>query len=129
MPIRLVLRVFDPPLCCATGVCGPDPDPALARFAGDLQWLTNQGVAVERHSLVREPEAFTRTPAVVEALRRRSTAALPLVLVGDVVVSEGSYPSRAELASRLGLTSDSAGGTRAGLTVASGCLPGSGCCG
>jgi hypothetical protein len=27
------LDVFDPPLCCPAGVCGPRVDPVLPRFA------------------------------------------------------------------------------------------------
>lgn len=72
------LQVFDPPLCCSTGFCGPEPDPALARFSADLQWVEGHGVPVERFSLSREPEAFVRTPAVADVFRRLSVAALPL---------------------------------------------------
>lgn len=43
------LEVFDPPMCCSTGVCGTDIDPALPRFAADLEWLKTQGVKVERY--------------------------------------------------------------------------------
>ncbi len=122
------LQVFDPPMCCTTGVCGPEPDPALAQFSSDLQWVESRGVPVERFSLSREPEAFVRTPAVVDALRRLSTAALPLVLLDGAIVSEGAYPSRDVIATKLGLTADR---TRAGLlpiVADSGCVPGSGCC-
>jgi len=42
------IQVFDPPLCCSTGVCGTDVDPELVRFAADLDWLAKQGVEVER---------------------------------------------------------------------------------
>ena len=24
----ITLEIFDPPMCCATGVCSPDPDPS-----------------------------------------------------------------------------------------------------
>ncbi len=33
------LQVFDPPMCCPGGVCGPSVDPALPRFAAELDWL------------------------------------------------------------------------------------------
>ena len=33
------IRVFDPAMCCSTGICGPAIDPQLARFAADLSWL------------------------------------------------------------------------------------------
>ena len=38
------VKVFDPAMCCSTGVCGPGVDPQLARFAADLEWLAGQGV-------------------------------------------------------------------------------------
>src|SRR5579883_1397331 len=43
--------VYDPPMCCSTGACGPDVDPVLVRFAADLAWLQEQGVAVQRYNL------------------------------------------------------------------------------
>jgi hypothetical protein len=30
------VTVYDPPMCCSTGVCGLQVDPKLAQFAGDL---------------------------------------------------------------------------------------------
>jgi len=45
------LKIYDPPMCCSTGVCGPEVDPALVRFAADLKWLESQGVVVERFNL------------------------------------------------------------------------------
>lgn len=54
------VEVFDPPMCCSSGVCGPSVDPALARFSSDLHWLANQRIAVERHNLAQQPRAFGR---------------------------------------------------------------------
>ncbi len=97
-----VIRVFDPALCCSTGVCGPSVDPELARFAADVEWLQSQGVAVERYNLAQQPGAFAETPAVKDALAR-GTEVLPLVLVGDRVAVEGTYPSRDTLAALAGV--------------------------
>lgn len=52
------VRIFDPAMCCSTGVCGPSVDPKLVRFSADLDWLKSQGVAVERFNLSQEPAAF-----------------------------------------------------------------------
>jgi len=38
------IEVYDPPMCCSTGVCGPAIDPVLPRFAADLEWLKGRGV-------------------------------------------------------------------------------------
>jgi hypothetical protein len=96
------IRVFDPAMCCSTGVCGPSVDPDLARFAADVDWLQKQGVKVERFNLSQQPAAFAETPAVKQALER-GTEVLPLVLVDDRIAAEGAYPSRETLAALAGV--------------------------
>ena len=64
------LQVFDPAMCCSTGVCGPNPDPVLPRFAADLQWLATQGIAVERFNLAQEPQAFAASATGEEGAGR-----------------------------------------------------------
>ncbi|MEX2621006.1 MAG: arsenic metallochaperone ArsD family protein, partial [Egibacteraceae bacterium] len=56
--MMVTVEVFDPAMCCSTGVCGPSVDPALARFASDLDWLGEQGAQVRRYNLGQEPGAF-----------------------------------------------------------------------
>lgn len=92
------VKVFDPAMCCSTGVCGPAVDPALSLFAADLDWLAGQGVSVERFNLAQQPEAFVAHPEVTEALREHGEGALPLILVDGRKVMEGVYPSRDQLA-------------------------------
>ena len=92
------VRVFDPAMCCSTGICGPSVDPRLSRFAADLDWLKQQGVTVERFNLSQQPSAFADDAAVKSALETKGEAGLPLVKVNGEVKSSGTYPSRAELA-------------------------------
>ncbi len=96
------IQVFDPPMCCSTGVCGPEVDPALVRFASDLEWLKTSGVEVERFNLGQEPSAFVGNPVVAQAMRDRDDA-LPLLLVDGKIVAQGSYPTRDVLAELAGL--------------------------
>ena len=97
------LRVFDPAMCCSTGICGPSVDPQLARFAADLDWLKSQGVSVERFNLSQQPAAFADDAAVKSALETKGEAGLPLVKVNGEVKSSGVYPSRDELAAWAGV--------------------------
>ena len=97
------VEVFDPPLCCSSGVCGPDVDPALVRFATDLSWLGAQGVSVVRHNLAQEPQAFVSNAIVKDALDRDGDRCLPLVLVDGAIVARERYPLRDELARLAGL--------------------------
>ncbi len=95
--------VYDPPMCCSTGVCGPVVDPVLPRFAGDLAWLGQNGVEVTRYNLAQQAGAFAQKPVVMEILNGGGPDSLPIVLVDGAVASQGRYPSREELAAWAGL--------------------------
>lgn len=103
------IQIYDPPLCCSTGVCGPDVEPALVRFSADLQWLRDQGVEVQRFGLAQNPAAFVENEKVREALTNTGESALPMVIVADAVIASGHYPPRAALAASVGLSSLSPG--------------------
>ncbi len=99
------LQVFDPPMCCSTGICGPSVNPAIPQLAADLEWLKSLGVQVERFGLVQQPATFRDNAAVRETLAQDGVECLPLFRVDDVTVSKGVYPTRAQLAEWVGLTS------------------------
>ena len=123
------IDVFDPPMCCSSGVCGPQVDPLLAAFAADVDWLGAQGLTVTRHNLAQEPQAFVSNPVVQQTLQREGDACLPLVLVNGEIAARGAYPRRDELARLAGLVAAaSATKPRIKLSAASCCTPRSGCC-
>jgi hypothetical protein len=123
------IDVFDPPMCCSTGVCGPAVDPLLAAFAADLQWLSEQGIQVTRHNLAQEPAAFVEHAVVHARLQAVGDSCLPIVIVNDRIQWEGAYPRRDALARVAGLTA-SASTTKPVIALAetSCCSPKSGCC-
>ena len=128
------IQVFDPPLCCPTGVCGPSTDPALVRLAADLGWVGSRNVSVARHNLAQEPQAFAAEPLVAAALRENGNDCLPLILVDGEIVSQGHYPNRRELAAWVGLDPSAVAADEplAGPSLQMappGCDPSSGCCG
>ena len=100
------LQVFDPALCCSTGVCGADVDQALVSFSADLAWATSQGAKIERFNLAQQPMAFAENAVVKGFLERSGAEALPLVLLDGEVALAGRYPNRAELTRWLGLTAE-----------------------
>jgi len=130
------IRVFDPAMCCSTGICGPSVDARIVRFAADLDWLESQGIAVERFNLSQQPAAFVEDAAVKEVLETMGEAGLPLVKVNGEIRSRGLYPSRHELAEMAGLPAPAA--AQAAADSGAGCCapaksdanaPGkSGCC-
>ena len=123
------LEVFDPPLCCTTGVCGPAVDPLLAAFAADAEWLQAQGVSVVRHNLAQDPQAFVANDTVSAALRENGDGVLPLLVLDGAIVAQGVYPRRAELARLVGVMPAAiAQNPPIRLSESGCCKPGSGCC-
>src|SRR4051812_22319186 len=116
------LNIYDPPMCCSTGVCGPQVDNTLVRFAADLKWLADQRVEVRRHNLAQEPGAFVENEAVRMFLQEKGDTALPLIISDGKTIAAGRYPSRDELCQALGLVNTTLPNLT--LTGASG-----GCCG
>jgi arsenite methyltransferase len=114
-----MIQVFDPPMCCSTGVCGPTVDSKLTRFAADLGWLKSRGVTVQRFNLAQNPEMFVENKTVKQAVAMAGEKCLPLVLVDGKIACQGAYPSRNELAVMVGV--DVADSTQRVASTKSGC--------
>lgn len=127
--MSLSIVVFDPAMCCSTGVCGPSVDPQLPRFAADLDWVKSQGVSVERFNLSQQPAAFAGDEAVRRVLERHGEAGLPLVKVDGEVKCSGRYPSREELAGWAGVAMADPGLASAPAVEAAPPAKSTGCCG
>jgi len=119
----VTVEVYDPAMCCSTGVCGPSIDPALARFESDLRWLGEQGVTVTRRSLAQEPGAFVANPLVAAMLQSGGEEVLPIVLVDGKLRSSGTWLTRADLAAAAGLPTAVAGLGLLGPQADSCCAP------
>ncbi len=58
------IQIFDPALCCSSGVCGVDVDQQLVSFAADLAWAQQGGARIERFNLAQQPMAFAENATV-----------------------------------------------------------------
>ena len=115
------IQVFDPALCCSTGVCGVEVDQQLVGFAADVDWAKQNGASIDRFNLAQQPMVFAENLVVKAFLERSGAESLPLILVDGEVALAGRYPNRAELARWAGIAE----------TVekpASACCSGSSCC-
>jgi arsenite-transporting ATPase len=121
------IQVFEPALCCATGVCGEDVDQELVTFSADMDFVRSRGGDVSRYNLASEPLVFAETAAVKGFLQVVGSKGLPLVLVDGVTALTGGYPDRAQLAEWAGVAAPvaaaavptPAGATMLGLKAAS----------
>lgn len=97
------IQIFDPAMCCSTGVCGVDVDQQLVNISADLDWAKQQGAEIQRFNLAQQPMEFANNQVVRNFLERSGDEALPLVLVDGEVALAGRYPNRIELARWAGI--------------------------
>lgn len=129
------IHVYEPALCCNTGVCGPDLDQDLVDFTATLNHLTERGADLARHNLANDPSAFVAEDSVAAFLKVAGSEGLPLTTVDGVTVLTGAYPTREQLERYAGLDHEAAATASdvgpAGITelavAADSCGP-SGCC-
>lgn len=98
------IKIYDPAMCCSSGVCGVDVDQQLVSFSADVDWLKEQGGQIERFNLAQQPMAFAENAAVKDFLQRSGQEGLPLVLVDEQIALAGRYPRRAEMARWSGIS-------------------------
>jgi hypothetical protein len=97
-PVRV--EIFDPPMCCPTGLCGPAVDPALLDIYGAALKIKTEydgQAVVERYLLGQQPAKFMQQPEVIRRLKAHGVAILPVTVVNGVVMKEKEYPSYEEL--------------------------------
>lgn len=121
------IEVFDPALCCSTGVCGTEVDQKLVGFAADVDWLKKQGGKLERYNLAQQPLAFAQNAVVKKFLERSGQEGLPLILVDGEVAMAGRYPQRAELARWAGVAAPKAKAEAKSKSTGGCCGGGSSC--
>lgn len=112
-----VIRVYEPALCCNTGVCGPDVDQALVSFTADLNLLAGRGTDIDRHNLANDPQAFAHNETVRAFLQVAGSEGLPLTTVDGVTVMTETYPTREQLLRFAGLRDEKTAVVPDGVTT------------
>lgn len=119
------IEIFDPAMCCSTGICGPGIDPELLRVATTINALTQKGITVIRYGLSSEPQAFVDNKKVNEYLMKEDVEVLPLTIVDGEVVKTKSYPTDEEFAKWAGVSTEE---VTAPAPEKGGCCCSGGCC-
>jgi len=88
--------IYDPPMCCSTGVCGPNPDQTLIQLQDTLAKLRQMGVEVERYLITQSPEKFKENPQVIKLIQEQQLKVLPITILNGAIVKTGSYPTLEE---------------------------------
>lgn len=122
------MKIFEPAMCCATGLCGVGVDRELLRIFTVLDTLKTQGVDVERFNLSNAPMEFVKDAAINAFLHDRGADALPAILLDGEIALTGRYPTNEELAEWLELPADMLKKTAVKDRKRGGCNCKGGCC-
>jgi len=99
--LNAVVELFDPPMCCPTGLCGPTLDQTLLDVSEMILALQAAGARVERYQMSSNPNAFLKNADVMRLVREQQMAALPITVVHGQVLKVGAYPALAEVQAAL----------------------------
>ena len=121
------IEIFDPAMCCSTGLCGVGVDPELLRVATTINTLIKKGAKVIRYDLSSEPQAFVDNKKVNEYLMKEEVEVLPITVVDGVVVKTKKYPSDEEFAKWADVSTEDIIAVSAPKKKSDGCCS-DGCC-
>ena len=100
------IEIFDPAMCCPTGLCGTNIDPNLMRIAVVVDTLKKKGVDITRHNLKDEPMIYVTNTKINDLLQSKGVEVLPITLIDGEVVVTGEYPTTKQMAEWSGVNLD-----------------------
>jgi len=95
------VEIFDPPMCCPTGLCGPVLDQTLLDVNEMILELQTSGFSVKRYQMASDPNAFLNNPGVMDLVKRNHIAALPITVIDGNMIKSGAYPTISEIKTTL----------------------------
>jgi hypothetical protein len=94
------MTIYEPAMCCSTGLCGVGVDSELLRISTVLANLEKNDIKVERYNLTSAPQEFIKN-AEVNQLISKGVDILPVIVLDGKVVIIKRYPSNDEFISML----------------------------
>lgn len=98
--------IFEPAMCCSTGVCGPSVNSDLLQITTLASSLAKDGIIIERYNLTNNPQAFLDNKKINEIINKDGIDTLPVTMVDDEVVKTNQYPTTEEIKSLLGISAN-----------------------
>jgi hypothetical protein len=95
------IEIFDPPMCCPTGLCGPALDQTLLDVSEMLMEFEAEGFSTQRYQMTSHPQVFLNNPEVMRLVREQQMDALPITAVHGKVIKSGAYVTRSEIQEHL----------------------------
>jgi len=90
------MQIFEPAMCCSTGLCGVGVDQELLRISTVLNTMGKNGVKVERFNLSSTPQEFVTNKVVNTLIMDKGVDELPVTILDGQIVITGRYPQNEE---------------------------------
>jgi len=103
------MYLYEPAMCCPTGLCGPSIDPELLRISNVLKNLERHGIKVQRFNLKNYPNEFVKNNSINQLITQQGMEALPATIIDGKILKTGKYPTNEEIAGWLGIPLNSLG--------------------
>ncbi len=104
MIIMRKIEIYEPAMCCPTGVCAPSVDQELLTITAITKEVNaSEENRIYRRNLSQNPQAFVRSEVVNQKLKESGVEGLPLTLVDGQVYLEGKYPTIEQIRELTGL--------------------------
>ena len=129
-----VMQIFEPAMCCSTGLCGVGVDSELLRISTVIKTLEKNGIVVARFNLSDAPQEFVKNKVVNDFLIERNMDGLPVTILDGTIKISGRYPTNEEFAEIFEIPVSILGEQSANKqepakdTCQCGCSCGEGCC-
>jgi hypothetical protein len=90
------MQIFEPAMCCSTGLCGVGVDPELLRISTVLNSLKKNNVVVDRFNLNNAPQEFINNRVVNNYINTKGVDGLPITVLDGEIVKTSKYPTNEE---------------------------------
>jgi hypothetical protein len=97
------IEIFDPAMCCSTGLCGPSIDTELFRISRVLNKFERSGILVKRHNLSSDPGIYLSNKKVNELIAKEGVEVLPITMVDGEIIKTKAYPTNEEFSQWTGI--------------------------
>lgn len=97
------MEIFEPAMCCETGLCGVGVDPELLRISTLFGTLTKNGIEVKRYNLNSYPQEFVTNTVINDLIMKDGVDSLPATVVDGEIVLTKRYPTNQEIGNLLGI--------------------------
>lgn len=98
-----VMKIYEPAMCCSTGLCGVGVDTELLRISTVLNALKGNHIEIERINLSNSPHEFVTNKIVNQFINEKGIDGLPITVLDGVIIITGRYPTNDEFVTYLNI--------------------------